>query len=79
MSEVWYPKYVVSRTDRTPIPIGEPCFIVRAQDALAPAAIRAYLELAKTINSPAGFLDDIESHLARVEQWQLDNGRKLPD
>jgi hypothetical protein len=75
-------KYLVQRSGEQPgteIPPDEPCFVIRAQDALAPNTIREYLEMAAAVNSPPEFLSEIERHLDRILGWQTEHGRKLPD
>jgi hypothetical protein len=38
------PRYAVTRISGQPIPDGEPCFVIRAQDAFAVRAVQAYID-----------------------------------
>lgn len=61
------------------IPDDEPVFLIRAQDYVAPDAVRAWAELA----SNAGASDDIvTAALAQaeaMEQWHNEHGAHIPD
>jgi hypothetical protein len=72
------PRYIVTRSDGTPIPPGEPCFVIRAQDAFAVRAVEAYIELTRGIVSPAVTVDLIE-HLQRLQDWRVAYPVKIPD
>lgn len=54
----------------------EPVFILRAQDIAAPAAIRAWVKLAKSLGASAHILESAESLARAMEGWPL---RKLAD
>lgn len=74
-------KYIVSRTDGTPVPIDEPYFVVRATDIFAAAMIRYYMDLTTKMNLPYEMTKELMAHLNRLSDWQ-DNNRdkvKIPD
>jgi hypothetical protein len=73
------PKYLVFRTDGTDIPEDEPCWVFRAKDALALAAIVAYRAMAEGVALPPEFLADIDAHIDRIRSWQERHGAKMPD
>lgn len=73
------PKYLVFRTDGTDIPEDEPCWVFRAKDALALAAIVAYRAIAEGVALPPEFLAEIDAHIERIRKWQEVHGAKLPD
>lgn len=75
-------KYVVTRTDGTPVPVDEPYFVVRAQDILAQKMIRHYInELGEFGMMNTQIWKDILAHLDRLEDWQDANRDKvkIPD
>lgn len=63
------------------IPEDEPVFLLRAQDILALAAIRSYLELCAGAGCADAHLDGITTAAGRFARWQAANpGKpKLPD
>lgn len=60
---------------------GEPVFILRAQDKIAPDVIDAWLDMAAHHDAPSEKLDDAERILAEFREWQEANpGKvKVPD
>jgi len=62
------------------IPADEPLFIIRAQDKLAPAAIRAYARLLREKKLTKGALA-VGKYAREVEAWQKAHKErvKLPD
>lgn len=57
------------------IGVGEPVFILRAQDKLAVAAIEMYQALARSHGSP--LTANIKKEINRFEKW--DGPKKIPD
>ena len=72
-------KYQVFRTDGTAIPADEPCWVLRARDALALPVILAYRAMADGAALPPEFLADIDACTDRFRAWQREHGTKLPD
>lgn len=70
---------VNTETGRT-IPADEPLFIIRAQDKLAPAAIRAYARLLREKKLTKAALA-VGKYAKEVEAWQKAHKErvKLPD
>lgn len=70
---------------------GEPAFVLRAQDALAPYAVMAYAQLlraaaagaaadgATTAASLRAQAEAVERRAAAMLAWQVENRSKLPD
>lgn len=71
-----YRKVVVEKEDGTKIPDDEPVFVLRAQDILAPIAVRFYAELVQ--GATGDYRKSIEIHniASRMANWKP---RKLPD
>lgn len=59
----------------------EPVFCLRAQDALAPSALRLWIELAVRGGAPAEKVARAVEHLREIEAWQKANPDrvKVPD
>lgn len=77
-------KYGVVTLERKPdVPEDEPVFVLRAQDILAPAAVRAYANLVEATvpgAEGAGMADAIRSSAEDMARWREANGGgKLPD
>lgn len=70
-------KYKVERTDGTPIPEDEPCFVVRAKDAFAPVIVKAYFDLAERNGAPQEFLNQVDEHLVKIQEYQWANPGKV--
>lgn len=61
---------------------GEPVFILRATDPLAPDAIREYADLCEDWACAKDHVDAVLDHADRIEEWQKANPtlvKKLPD
>lgn len=73
-------KYIVSRTDGTPIPEDEPCFVVRAKDVFAVAVLRYYRDLTEDA-APQELTDDMDRHIDLMNEWRRRNAHlvKIPD
>ncbi len=63
------------KVDIPKIGVGEPVFILRAQDKLAVAAIEMYQALARSHGSP--LTPNIKKEINRFEKW--DGPKKIPD
>jgi hypothetical protein len=72
------PRYVVTRSDGKPIPAGEPCFVIRGQDAFAVRAIQAYIDLTLDVVSPA-VTAELIAHRERLIAWHTLHSVKIPD
>lgn len=75
------PKYravIVKTKDNQAIPEGEPFFILRAQDLLAPSTLRYYAKLLAESNprSSGRVVQHILEHADEFEAWP---NRKMPD
>lgn len=57
----------------------EPVFILRAQDLVAPAAVRAWAEYARRAGTPEAKCKAAEKVAADMDAWRLVNGGKVPD
>ncbi len=57
----------------------EPIFVLRAQDELAPTAVRIWVQLAKRENVPEAKLDEAMSLADWMEDWQANHSHKVPD
>ena len=57
------------------IPMGEPCFLFRGQDVLAPAVLRFYADLLDA-QMIVGMADEVRAQADAMEAWEP---RKLPD
>lgn len=68
-------KYGIVHTERGNIEEGEPVFILRGKDALAPEAIRFYASLRRKNGDEKGALE-CEAHAKRLEDWPV---KKMPD
>jgi hypothetical protein len=76
---VYQPKYRVVRTDGTPIPEGEPVFVIRAQDAFALTTLRHYITATNGVVS-FQMSQALEEHFIRILKWQEgSSGSKVPD
>ena len=62
------------------IPEDEPVFLLRAQDATAPATIREWVRLQRMRNDCAEIACELATrHVAAMEIWQWDHGCKTAD
>lgn len=55
----------------------EPVFLLRAQDALAPAAIEKWIEQAEVAGVDPAKVKSAKEHLAAVCNWQANNAWKV--
>ena len=67
---------IIEKADGTRIPDNEPVFILRAQDALAPIAVRFYADLVQGATDNRHVATEIRDVAALMASWQP---RKLPD
>lgn len=60
---------------------GEPLFLFRATDTLAPATIRDYAMRAQVVGCSDEFVNAIKRHADRIAEWQVANPElvKQPD
>lgn len=58
------------------IPEDEPVFILRAQDKLAPDALRHWIEMAKMYGIDKNTINQAEKQLERMAEWEPQG---LPD
>ena len=70
-------KYIVTRTDETPLPTDEPCFVIRAQDKLALNMVSYYWQLSSAAGQPDEFLRQVDDHYAAVAEWQRTHQDKI--
>lgn len=67
------------KADGSPIPGGEPYWVLRAKDTFTVTTLIAYRTLAVASGLPEEFIADIDAHMERVGRWQAKHGVKLPD
>jgi hypothetical protein len=58
---------------------GEPTFTLRAQDKVAPAAVRYWADMAEFEGAPSKKLEGALNVEAAMHDWQARNGCKVPD
>ena len=58
------------------IPADEPVFLLRAQDSVAPRAVKFYATLAKEAGADAAFVDAVQRHARAMLLWPV---VKVPD
>ena len=61
------------------IPVNEPVFLIRGQDAAGPATLRFWADEAESIGSSKEITDMVREHANKMEDWQRDNFVKVPD
>jgi hypothetical protein len=73
-------KYVVTRTDGTPVDPTEPVFVIRAKDAFALRIVDDYIDLVEGIVTPE-MSDGLVKHRDKIDAWRFDNQEliKIPD
>lgn len=71
-----YRKVIVEKEDGSMIPEDEPVFVLRAQDILAPIAVRFYAELVQGATDDFRKATEIKSFASLMTGWKK---RKLPD
>jgi len=57
----------------------EPVFILRAQDVLAPEIVREWVFRARINGVAQDKVDDARRIADAMEDWQVENHRKMPD
>jgi hypothetical protein len=57
----------------------EPLFILRAKDALAPGIVRVWVHYARSSGTPESKLREALELAERMERWQAEHGKKVPD
>ena len=57
----------------------EPVFILRAQDKLAPAVVKAWVALARIIGTKERKLSEAANLAVEMERWQQVHCPKVPD
>jgi len=75
-------KYGVITSSRKAFHMGEPIFLLRATDPLAPRAVLYYHLLCQREQCAARHIDDVGKHLKRIEEWQSTNAnlvKRKPD
>lgn len=75
-------KYVVTRTDGTPVPEDEPYFVIRGKDVLAVNMLRHYIDCLNILGlMNAQIFREAVGHLNRLSDWQDANRDKvkIPD
>ena len=58
---------------------GEPFFVLRAQDLLAPEIVREWATRAHTAGTPREKVIEAFETSKRMEEWAAANGGKVPD
>lgn len=71
-----YSKVEVEKADGTRIPDGEPVFVLRAQDILAPIALKLYADMYEAATGDFHHASEIRSFAQVMTTW---SPRKLPD
>jgi hypothetical protein len=71
-------RYTVTRNYGQPIPVGEPCFVIRGQDAFAIRAVEAYIALTDGVIS-AEATGELVERREQIRRWQATHPPKLPD
>ena len=71
-----YRKVEVEKFDGTKIPSDEPVFVLRAQDILAPLAVRYYADLVEGATANEKAAQQIRVFAKMMANWQK---KKLPD
>jgi hypothetical protein len=61
------------------IPEDEPVFLLRAQDVLAPAVVRAWADSAEANGAEGHMVAAARHHARQMERWQGQHGFKVPD
>lgn len=57
----------------------EPCFILRAQDQLAPKIVLNWAASLYMLGGSADKIQNAHALAQRMEIWQRENGAKVPD
>lgn len=57
----------------------EPVFVLRAQDMLAPEIVREWAYRAQAAGTPEEKVSEARRCADRMEDWQIQNSKKVPD
>lgn len=60
------------------VPIGEPVFLIRGQDIVGAAAVRAWADLAEANGAAVQIVEAARSHAAQMELWPDKKVADLP-
>ena len=71
-----YQDFVLRKADGTVVAEGEPVFVLRAQDMLAPKTVQDYADLYQAITGDRRHADEIRNIGRAMSAWP---DRKLPD
>lgn len=63
-------KYGEVSTERKELHPGEPVFLLRAQDPLAPRAVDLYAEICEMRGCDPAHVEAAQRHAARIRAWQ---------
>lgn len=66
-------KYGEITTSKKQLHPGEPVFLLRAQDPLAPEAIRFYADICKQVGCHPAHVEAARRHAQRIKDWQTAN------
>jgi hypothetical protein len=62
------------------VPVGEPIFVLRAQDRTAPNTVRHWANMnAMLEGSSQEKIDEAHALADAMEEWQVSNGSKIAD
>lgn len=61
------------------IPAGEPVFLLRGQDVLAPKMLDTYATLVEMRNGDPEIVRLTRTHAEAMREWQRAHGYKMPD
>jgi len=61
------------------IPVGEPVFLLRAQDVTAPDVVRYWAMQAKMRGAAERIVRAAREQADRMVEWQREHGMKIPD
>lgn len=74
-------KYGIITAEKKQFHPGEPIFLLRGTDALAPMAIEKYADICENYGCGSEHVTAIRAHAARIAKWQEENSGlvKTPD
>lgn len=61
------------------IPLDEPVFLLRGQDALAPSILLDWASRLRSLGGDLELVDLVRAQAQKMIQWQNENGCKIPD
>ena len=61
------------------IPEDEPVFLLRAQDAVAPGVVEAWVMAAHNAGADIDIVQHAYEHAQLMRKWQAEHGSKVPD